>query len=141
MIQYEKEMKGLDLVRRDWCPLSQETGKYVVDQILSDNTREDIVNNIHDFLRNLSHDIRGGKIDISKFVVTKGLNKNPKDYPDCKGQAHLQVALQMLKANKPVNVGDHIPYVICAQVKFILRCYQLKNCTDENQNKYNLYKL
>lgn len=31
-------------------------------------------------------------------------------------QAHLQVALQMLKANKPVNIGDHIPYVICTQV-------------------------
>lgn len=30
-------------------------------------------------------------------------------------QAHLQVALQMLKANKPVNIGDHIPYVICLQ--------------------------
>jgi hypothetical protein len=25
------------------------------------------------------------------------------------------VALQMLKANKPVNIGDHIPYVICTQ--------------------------
>ena len=34
-ITYEKELKGLDLVRRDWCPLSKDTGKYVVDQILS----------------------------------------------------------------------------------------------------------
>ena len=53
---------------------------------------------------------------MAAFVVTKSLNKNPKDYPDCKGQAHLQVALQMVKANKPVNIGDHIPYVICVQV-------------------------
>jgi DNA polymerase alpha subunit A len=114
-ISYEKELKGLDLVRRDWCPLSQETGRYVVDQILSGSSREEIVAAIHEHLHQLSEDVRAGKIDIAKFVVTKGLNKNPKDYPDCKGQAHLQVALQMLKANKPVNIGDHIPYVICMQ--------------------------
>jgi hypothetical protein len=62
---------------------------------------------------------RGGEIDLLNFVVTKELNKNPKDYPDCKGQAHLQVALAMLKANKPVNIGDHIPYVICVQVCYL----------------------
>ena len=26
-ITYEKELKGLDLVRRDWCPLSKDTGE------------------------------------------------------------------------------------------------------------------
>lgn len=25
----KKEIKGLDMVRRDWCPLSQEISKYV----------------------------------------------------------------------------------------------------------------
>ena len=27
-ITYDKEMKGLDLVRRDWCPVSKDTGMY-----------------------------------------------------------------------------------------------------------------
>ena len=112
-VTYEKEMKGLDLVRRDWCPLSKDTGKFVVDQILSGKTCEEIVLTIHDHLSDLATKVRAGAIDLDQFVVTKGLNKNPKDYPDCSGQAHLQVALQMLKANKPVNIGDHIPYVIC----------------------------
>ena len=88
----------------------------MVDQILSGNQREDIVLAIHEYLTDLAASVRAGKEDISRFVVTKGLNKNPKDYPDCKGQAHLQVALAMLKANRPVNIGDHIPYVICVQV-------------------------
>ena len=114
-ITYEKELKGLDLVRRDWCPLSKDAGKFVVDQILSGNQREDIVMAIHDYLEELAISVRAGKEDISRFVVTKGLNKSPKEYPDCKGQAHLQVALAMIKANRPVNVGDHIPYVICVQ--------------------------
>lgn len=106
----------LDLVRRDWCPISKEAGRYVVEQILSGKPREEIVLAIHDYLADLATKIRSNQLDMAAFVVTKSLNKNPKDYPDCKGQAHLQVALQMVKANKPVNIGDHIPYVICVQV-------------------------
>ena len=45
--------------------------------------------------------------------LSVGLNKNPRDYPDAKNQPHLQVALRMIADNKPVNIGDHIPYVIC----------------------------
>jgi DNA polymerase alpha subunit A len=104
------------LVRRDWCPISKEAGRYVVEQILSGKPREEIVFAIHEYLQDLATKIRSSQIDMAAFVVTKSLNKNPKDYPDCKGQAHLQVALQMVKANKPVNIGDHIPYVICVQV-------------------------
>jgi len=29
------EAKGLDMVRRDWCPLSKDTGNYALQQILS----------------------------------------------------------------------------------------------------------
>lgn len=115
-VEYEKELKGLDLVRRDWCPMSKDAGKYVVDQILSGRPREDIVMSIHDYLSDLAAKIRNQEIPMDQYVITKGLNKNPKDYPDSGGQPHLQVALQMLKANKPVNIGDHIPYVICTQV-------------------------
>ena len=108
-------MKGLDLVRRDWCPMSKETGKYIVDQILSGQPKEDIVNTIHSYISDLATRVRNGTEPIERFIVTKGLNKNPKDYPDVKGQPHLQVALEMIKQNKPVNIGDHIPYIICTQ--------------------------
>eukprot|EP01040_Poterioochromonas_malhamensis_P001065 gene1065-1130_t len=114
-VAYEKEMKGLDLVRRDWCELSKETGRYVVDQILSGKPCEEIVESIHDHLSDLATQIRSGALPLEQFIITKGLNKNPKDYPDSHGQAHLQVAMQMIKENKPVNIGDHIPYVICTQ--------------------------
>lgn len=30
-----QEVKGLDMVRRDWCPLSKTVGNYVLSQILS----------------------------------------------------------------------------------------------------------
>jgi DNA polymerase alpha subunit A len=114
-VYFEKEMKGLDLVRRDWCPVSKDAGKAVVEEILSGKPREEIVENIHAYILELTRRIREGEEDLARFVVTKGLNKSPKDYPDCKAQAHLQVALKMIAANKPVNIGDHIPYVICKE--------------------------
>ena len=120
-VGFEREMKGLDLVRRDWCNISKAAGGYVVEQILSGKPREEIVLAIHNYLTDLSAKIRAGEVKLEGFVITKGLNKNPKDYPDCKGQAHLQVALKMLKANRPVNIGDHIPYVICSKVGYRAR--------------------
>jgi DNA polymerase alpha subunit A len=107
-----KEMKGLDLVRRDWCIESKETGKFVLDQILSGLDKEEVVSKIHDHLENLAKRMRSGELPLEKFVITKGLSKHPDQYPDGKSQPHVQVAKMMLKANRPVNTGDHIPYVI-----------------------------
>jgi DNA polymerase alpha subunit A len=120
-VTFEKEMKGLDLVRRDWCKLSKEAGRYVLDQILSGEARENVINNIHEHLHDLATRARANEIDLEQYVITKGLNKSPKEYPDVKGQPHLQVALRMLKADIPVNVGDHIPYVICKSVSVVVQ--------------------
>ena len=109
-------VKGLDLVRRDWCVLSKKLGEAILDKILvQGGDREKIVENIHSLLEECSADARANKYPLESYVITKGLNKAPQDYPDAKGQPHLQVALYMLKAGKTVAVGDHVPYVICHQ--------------------------
>jgi DNA polymerase alpha subunit A len=110
---YSKEMKGLDLVRRDWCIQSKDTGRFVLDHILSGQDREVVIKNIHDHLEDLAATMRKGDLPLDKYVITKGLSKHPNDYPDGKSQPHVQVAKQMLQNNRPVNTGDHIPYVIC----------------------------
>ncbi len=46
-----REVKGLDLVRRDWCQLSKDVGHYVLEQILSGKPREEVVELIHAHLR------------------------------------------------------------------------------------------
>jgi len=107
-----KEMKGLDLVRRDWCIQSKESGKYVLDQILSCQDREEVVSNIHNHLEEIARKMRNNELHLDKYVITKGLSKHPDQYPDGKSQPHVLVAKMMLKANRPVNTGDHIPYVI-----------------------------
>jgi DNA polymerase alpha subunit A len=113
-----REMKGLDMVRRDWCVLSRDLGTAVLDIILSGKERDEIVDGaagIHSLLSTAAADMRAGRTPLDKFVITKGLNKSPHDYPDVKGQPHLQVALALIKAGKNVNIGDHIPFVICRE--------------------------
>jgi len=107
-----KEMKGLDLVRRDWCIQSKDSGKFILDQILSGEEKELVVNNIHDHLEEVAKKMRSGELPIDKYVITKGLNKHPNDYPDAKTLPHVFVAKKMLQERKAVSIGDHIPYVI-----------------------------
>ena len=112
----DKELKGLDLVRRDWCIQSKDTGRYVLDQVLSRQEKDIVVTAIHAHLEELAKQMRENKLPLDKYVITKGLSKHPNDYPDSKSLPHVGVAKRMLKNKKPVNVGDHIPYVICKEV-------------------------
>ena len=113
-IKYGQELKGLDLVRRDWCVQSKDTGRYVTDQILSGQETEVVVQSIFNHLEELANKMRSGQLPLEKYIITKGLSKHPNDYPDGNSQPHVRVAKMMLKNNRPVNTGDHIPYVTAA---------------------------
>ncbi|KAL7539084.1 hypothetical protein ACHAXR_009011, partial [Thalassiosira sp. AJA248-18] len=112
-----QETKGLDLVRRDWCIQSKDSGRYILDQILSGDEKEVVVNNIHDHLEKVAQQMRSGELPLDKYVITKGLNKHPNDYPDARTLPHVFVAKEMLKDHKAVSIGDHIPYVITEEKK------------------------
>ena len=88
------EAKGLDMVRRDWCPLAKQASQFSLDQILSGKPREEVVAAIHEHLAALSSGVREGKLPLNKFIITKQLTKKPEDYPDAKNQPHVQVALR-----------------------------------------------
>jgi DNA polymerase alpha subunit A len=112
-IVYDREEKGLDLVRRDWCVQSKDTGRYVLDQILcTEQEKELSVSKILTNLEELAQKMRNGELPLEKFIITKGLSKHPNDYPDGKSLPHVHVAKMMIKNNRTFTVGDHIPYVI-----------------------------
>ena len=111
-IKETREEKGLDLVRRDWCIQSKDTGRYILDQILTNEDKEKVVSNIFNHLEDLAKKMRSGELPLEKYVITKGLSKHPNDYPDGKSQPHVHVAKMMLKNNLSLSVGDHIPYII-----------------------------
>ncbi|KAG7397018.1 DNA-directed DNA polymerase alpha catalytic subunit pol1 [Phytophthora boehmeriae] len=112
---FDKEVKGLDMVRRDWCVISKAVGNEILDFILSGNTRDDVVESIHDHLEQVAERMRSGKEPIEQYVITKSLNKQPEQYPDRAKQYHVQVALALRAQGKPVGAGTHIPYVICKE--------------------------
>jgi DNA polymerase alpha subunit A len=98
----------------------------VLDEILSGKSREEVVDNIHNYLRQKAEEIRSGVIPLEKFVITKGLTKAPEEYNDIKGQAHVYVAKRMKQQGKRVAVGDYIPFVICqgaAELSYAEKAY------------------
>lgn len=107
-----KELKGLDLVRRDWCPLSKELGLFVVDEILSGTNQDDIECKIEKRLEEIAVQVKANEIPSNKFIITKSLTKSIQQYPDPHALPHVHVATQMISTGRHVSVGDHIPYII-----------------------------
>ncbi|KAF4322275.1 hypothetical protein JM18_003472 [Phytophthora kernoviae] len=112
---FDKEVKGLDMVRRDWCVISKAVGNEILDFILSGNTRDDVVESIHEHLEQVAERMRSGKEPIEQYVITKSLNKQPEQYPDRAKQYHVQVAIALRAQGKPIGAGTHIPYVLCKE--------------------------
>lgn len=108
------EIKGLDMKRREYCALSKQASAYVLEQILSGDATETVVERIHEYLQQLASDVREGRIPLDDYVIYKRLGKRPQDYPDAQNQPHVQVALRMLAKNESARSGDVIPYVFCA---------------------------
>ena len=105
-----RETKGLDMVRRDWCPISKEISGYVLDQILGRQNREEVVEAIHSHMTKVGENIE--KQPLAKFIITKVLTKMPHEYPDARNQPHVQVALQMMRANIRIQAGMTIEYLV-----------------------------
>ncbi|XP_063393555.1 DNA polymerase alpha catalytic subunit [Cydia fagiglandana] len=109
-----QEHKGLDIVRRDWSQLAAEAGRFILTQILSEQTADDRLETIQAHLNKLREDLVGGKIPLSMLTITKQLTKNPSEYADKHTQPHVQVALRLnMKNSRRFKKGDIVPYIIC----------------------------
>jgi len=109
----KQEVKGLDMVRRDWCGLSQRVSREALGRILSGRPADEILDNIHTLLQDLATRIRKAEVDLKEFVITKSITKAPEQYADAGTQPHVQVALRMQAQRLSVQIHDLIPYVIC----------------------------
>ncbi|XP_032664334.1 DNA polymerase alpha catalytic subunit [Odontomachus brunneus] len=113
-LQLAQEHKGLDIVRRDWCPLACETGKKILDILLCDHSSETRLEQVVQILQNVAKSVKEGTAPMSSFVITKQLSKNPDAYPDKKQLSHVMVALRLNKAGGRMwKAGDTLPYIIC----------------------------
>ncbi len=86
------ELKGLDIVRRDWSQLASDAGKRILEKILSECGADDRVAFIHEHLEGLAAKLQKGDVSISELAITKQLTKDPEDYPEKKSLPHVQVS-------------------------------------------------
>ena len=108
-----KEFKGLDLVRRDWCPLSKYVGSMIMDILLSGMEHDAIADKIYGVIEQLNYNIEAGKVPLEDFYMTKQLSKEVADYGKKTNLAHVEVARRLKDQGEPINAGMHINYLIC----------------------------
>jgi DNA polymerase alpha subunit A len=63
------EVKGLDMRRREYCALSKEASQRLLNEILSGDDPEVVLEKIHEYLRELSGKMREGTIPAQKYVI------------------------------------------------------------------------
>lgn len=128
--QTKLEVKGLDLVRRDWSKITKEVSEKVLDILMTTGD----ISEVTDFLYNVNQKLNefagvkeskgkntpkatGPTIDISlsHFILKKQLNKKPDDYPKNTNLPHVKVANDMKRLfgkNDEQLVNHFIPFVI-----------------------------
>ena len=106
------DLKGLDIIRRDWCGLAKMFGKHVVEKILTCN-HDTVVQEIREYLATISDDLKRDLYSIKEFTIFKTLAKLPEDYLDSNTYPHVAVANWIKRNGGRVAIGQVIPYVIC----------------------------
>lgn len=111
------EVKGLDMKRREFCALSKEVSKRLLDEILSGDDKEAAITRIHDYLRDISAKMREGTIPPQKYTIFTKLGKHPKEYPNSDNNPQVQVALREISRGKTVRKDDVIMYIVTGDGK------------------------
>lgn len=109
------EIKGLDMKRREYSALSKNVSTYVLEQILSGENTETVVERIHEYLEVVSQEVKADKMPLDDFIIYKRLSKKLDEYNEqvSKSLPHVQVARRMQSRGVSVRMGDVIPYIFC----------------------------
>lgn len=106
------EVKGLDMKRREYCPLSKDISTHILNTILSDVDPESALQEIYAYLEDIKTKIEENSIRIDKYKINTKLSKDPKAYPGGKTMPAVQVALRMREAGRVVKAGTVITFII-----------------------------
>ena len=106
------EVKGLDMKRREYCPLSKDVSTHVLNTLLSDLDPETSLQEIYAYLEDIRGKVEANQIRVDKYKINTRLSKDPKSYPNGKTMPAVQVALRMRNAGRVVKAGTVITFVI-----------------------------
>ncbi|OJJ46706.1 hypothetical protein ASPZODRAFT_152142 [Penicilliopsis zonata CBS 506.65] len=106
------EVKGLDMKRREYCALSKEVSSKLLNEVLSGEDQEVVLNKVHDYLRDLASKMRELSIPVQKYVIYTKLSKRPDEYPNKETLPPAQVALREIARGKNIRPNDVIAYIV-----------------------------
>ncbi len=99
-------VKGLELVRRDWAPITKKTQRKVLTAILKDADPQKATKIIRDII----DDIRNGNVKLEDLVIHTQLTKNPQEYTQM--APHVLAAKKSIERGRKVERGSIIRYVV-----------------------------
>ncbi|KIX02849.1 uncharacterized protein Z518_08792 [Rhinocladiella mackenziei CBS 650.93] len=106
------EVKGLDMKRREYCALSKEASQKLLNEILSGEDSEVVLEKIHEYLHDLANKMRENAVPVQKYVIYTKLGKNPTEYPNADSMPQVQVALREISRGRTVRVNDVMSYIV-----------------------------
>lgn len=118
------DTKGLETVRRDNCALVRDVIQTSLNKIIIERDVPSAIN----YVKSQIADLLQNKMDISRLVITKSLNKGAEYALGLPGgkkedykmkQAHVELAARMRKRDpgSAPQMGDRVPYVIITAAK------------------------
>ncbi len=104
----EIEMRGIETVRRDWCPLVSQVMVDVLDVLLKEGDLEKAIALVKNVLEQLRHN----QIDVDRLTIIKGITKHIDSYEGT--LPHIELARKMAIRNpqEAPRIGDRIGFVI-----------------------------
>lgn len=102
------EMKGIETIRRDWCPLVSEVLEKIINIILKEN---DIRKSVKIFQK-VIEDLKQNSIPLEKLTVTKTITKPLHTYEGMLPHIELAKKINTRDPRNMVVVGERIGYVI-----------------------------
>jgi len=133
------ELKGLDMVRSDWCNLSKKICSNVLSRIFCMTV--DTPKNVYAYLKNVNRDIKAGLYDFSDFVLRKQLTKPLSEYKDPHSHVHVCVAMRLVNEGVKIAKGDAIEYLICEQARDETGILSSRSYTVNEFNKSDILSL
>ena len=99
-------VKGLELVRRDWAPITKNTQRKVLNAILKEASPEKAAKIVEEVIE----DIRKGNVKLEDLVIHTQLTKNPHEYTQM--APHVLAAKKSIERGRDVKRGSIIRYVV-----------------------------
>ncbi|PAA87980.1 hypothetical protein BOX15_Mlig004511g4 [Macrostomum lignano] len=111
-LTYQREVKGLEIVRRDWSRIATGTASRVLDLILANKPRETLQAEIREILIGVADGLKNNRVPMEQLSIAKMLTKAPEEYRGGHDE-HVAAALRD-STGRRYKKGDTVEYLVAA---------------------------